>query len=29
MMSVKSALFWMTGVPLSIILLLALFLHPG
>ncbi len=29
MMSAKGALLWMTGVPLSIILLLALFLHPG
>jgi di/tricarboxylate transporter len=26
---VKSGLFWLVGVPLPFILLLALFLHPG
>jgi hypothetical protein len=25
----KSALLWMAGVPLAVILLIALFLHPG
>jgi hypothetical protein len=28
-MSVKSALFWLAGIPLPIILLIALYLHPG
>ena len=29
MKSVKSILFWLVGVPLPIVLLIALFLHPG
>jgi hypothetical protein len=27
--SVKSALLWLVGIPLPIILLIALYLHPG
>jgi len=29
MKSVKSTLFWLVGIPLPIILLIALFLHPS
>jgi hypothetical protein len=29
LMSVKSALLWLVGIPLPIILLIALYLHPG
>jgi hypothetical protein len=29
MMSVKRVVLWLVGIPLPIILLLALFLHPG
>jgi hypothetical protein len=29
MIFVKSALLWLVGVPLPIILLIALYLHPG
>ena len=29
MISAKGALFWLVGVPLPIILLIALFLHPS
>jgi hypothetical protein len=29
MISVKYALLWLVGLPLPIILLIALFLHPG
>jgi hypothetical protein len=29
MISVKRALLWLVGIPLPIILLIALYLHPG
>jgi hypothetical protein len=29
MISVKGALLWLVGIPLPIILLIALYLHPG
>jgi hypothetical protein len=29
MTSLKSALFWLAGGPLPVILLIALYLHPG
>jgi hypothetical protein len=29
LISVKSALLWLVGIPLPIILLIALYLHPG
>jgi hypothetical protein len=29
LMSVKGALLWLVGIPLPIILLIALYLHPG
>jgi hypothetical protein len=29
MISVKSALLWLVGIPLPVILLIALCLHPG
>ena len=29
LMSVKGALLWLVGLPLLIILLIALYLHPG
>jgi hypothetical protein len=29
LMSVKGALLWLVGLPLPIILLIALYLHPG
>jgi hypothetical protein len=29
MISVKSIVLWLVGIPLPIILLIALFLHPG
>ena len=29
MISIKNVLLWLVGIPLPIILLIALFLHPG
>jgi hypothetical protein len=29
LISVKSALLWLVGIPLPIIILIALYLHPG